>query len=252
MDRHVYDNMAKVDSDHWWFVARRRIIRDLIEKVVKPKPAAKILEVGCGTGSNIELLRGFGSVDAVEPDEPARNLASERTGIAVKGGLLPGGVPLEDGHYDLIALFDVLEHIPDDEGALAELSHKLAPGGKLLLTVPAMPWLWSAHDVAHHHQRRYTRSALEKVLKGSGFRPVHVSHFNTLLFPLIVAARAVGKLTGREGGDDSLPPAPLNALLRGVFAAERYAVPHLSIPFGVSLAVIAERAAEAETLRAAA
>lgn len=252
MDRAVFDNMARIDADHWWFVARRRIIAALIEKVVRPKPGARILEVGCGTGSNIDLLRRYGRVDALEPDEPARALASERTGVEVKGGLLPGGVKLEDGRYDLIALFDVLEHIPDDKGALAELARKLAPGGRLLLTVPAMPWLWSAHDVAHHHQRRYRKKQLIALLDEAGFRPLHVSHFNTLLFPLVVAARAVGKLTGREGGDDALPPAPLNAMLRGIFGIERHVVTRLPLPFGVSLAVVAERAAEAESLRAAA
>jgi len=252
MERQVFDNMARVDADHWWFVARRRIIADLIEKRVRPRPGARILEVGCGTGSNIDLLRRFGTVEAVEPDDPARALAAERSGVAVKGGTLPGGVPLDDGGYDLIALFDVLEHIPDDKGALAELSGKLAPGGRLLLTVPAMPWLWSAHDVAHHHQRRYTKGVLVRLLGEAGFHPLHVSHFNTLLFPLVVAARAFGKLTGREGGDDALPPAPVNALLRAIFATERHIVPRLSIPFGVSLAVVAERKADGQTFRAAA
>jgi len=252
MERRVYDNMARVDADHWWFVARRAIIAGLIAKTVRPRPGAAILEVGCGTGSNIALLRRFGTVDALEPDAPARALAAQRSGIAVEGGTLPGGAALEDGKYDLIALFDVLEHIPDDLGALRELAAKLAPGGRLLMTVPAMPWLWSAHDVAHHHQRRYTRKALERVLDEAGFRPLHITHFNTLLFPLIAAARSWGRLTGREGGDDALPPAPLNRLLRAIFAAERHLVPHVRIPFGVSLAVVAERSAASQPLRAAA
>jgi hypothetical protein len=115
-----------------------------------------------------------------------------------------------------------------------------------------MPWLWSAHDVAHHHQRRYTRKQLMEVLDSTGFRPLHVSHFNTLLFPLIVAARAMGRLTGREGGDDNLPPAPLNGLLRAIFGMERHAVTRFPLPFGVSLAVVAERASEAAALRKAA
>jgi len=240
MDRAVYDRMAEIDADHWWFVARRKIIDALIRKNVKPPKGARILEVGCGTGSNIALLQQFGTVDAIEPDDGARALSTQRTGVAVKGGLLPDGVELEDGAYDLIVLLDVLEHIPDDAAALGALRRKLKPGGRLLMTVPAMPWLWSAHDVAHHHQRRYTASQLRRVVEASGFRVRHLSHFNSLLFPLIVAARAVGKLTGKEGGDDAMPPAPVNAILKGVFGAERMIVPAVSLPVGVSLAIVAD------------
>jgi len=240
MDRAVYDRMAEIDGEHWWFTARRDIIANLIRRQTPLKPGARILEVGAGTGSNIGLLQRFGTVDAIEPDDAARALATARTGVAVKGGLLPDGVALEDGAYDLIVLLDVLEHIPGDVEALAALRGKLAPGGRLLVTVPAMPWLWSAHDAAHHHQRRYTVRALEAAFDRAGFRIRYRSHFNTLLFPLIVAARGAGKLLGREGGDDAMPPRPLNALLAGIFGAERHWVGRGSLPFGVSLAVVAE------------
>ena len=240
MDREIYDRMAEIDGEHWWFTARRRIVSALIEKQAPLTPDARILEVGAGTGSNLAMLQRYGTVEAIEPDDQARALASKRGGIAVWGGLLPDGVPLEDGRYDLIVLLDVLEHIPDDAGTLRVLAKKLAPGGRLLLTVPSTPWLWSAHDVAHHHQRRYTASALRKVLAGNGFRLRHISHFNSILFPAIVGARAVGRLTGREGGDDAMPPAPLNGLLSGLFAAERHWVVRASLPFGVSLLAVAE------------
>jgi SAM-dependent methyltransferase len=240
MDRSVYDNMAEVDGRHWWFVARRRIIEAMIAERVHPEPDARILEVGCGTGSNLALLKTFGSVDAIEPDEEARAFAARRSGVVIKDGTLPGGADIEDRAYDLVTLFDVLEHIPDDRGALTELSRKLKPGGRLLLTVPAMPWLWSGHDVAHHHHRRYTAASLRAVLAQSGFRPVHLTYFNSLLFPLVAAARAWGKLTGREGGDDAMPSPAVNDALREIFAAERHVLSRFSVPFGVSLAVIAE------------
>ncbi len=242
MDRATYDRMAEIDGTHWWFVARRKIIDRLIRDQVPLKSDARILEMGCGTGSNIGLLRQFGRVDAVEPDDPARALASERTGLSVKGGLLPDGVDLADGAYDLIAMLDVLEHIPDDGPALAALLPKLNDGGRILVTVPAAPGLWSAHDVAHHHQRRYTAETLRAVFEANGYRVRHLTHFNTLLFPLVVAARAVGRLTKREGGDDAMPPKPVNAVLKAVFGAERYWVGRRSLPFGVSLGIVAERA----------
>jgi SAM-dependent methyltransferase len=240
MDREIYDRMAEIDGEHWWFTARRRIVAALIEKQTPLKPVAHILEVGAGTGSNLAMLQRYGTVEAIEPDDKARALASRRGGIDVWGGLLPDGVPLVDGRYDLIVLLDVLEHIPDDAGTLRVLAKKLAPGGRLLLTVPSTPWLWSAHDVAHHHQRRYTAGALRKVLAGNGFRLRHMSHFNSILFPAIVGARALGKITGREGGDDAMPPAPLNSLLSGLFAAERHWVVRAKLPFGVSLLAVAE------------
>ncbi|SNT13269.1 2-polyprenyl-3-methyl-5-hydroxy-6-metoxy-1,4-benzoquinol methylase [Sphingomonas laterariae] len=242
MDRAIYDRMAEIDGAHWWFVARRRIIAELIETQAKPKPGARILEVGCGTGSNIPLLQRYGTVDAIEPDDQARALTTQRTGVAVKGGLLPDGVALDDGAYDLIVLLDVLEHIPGDRAALASLTAKLAPGGKILVTVPASPWMWSAHDVAHHHQRRYTMAAVKRVFADSGLKVRHATHFNTLLFPLIAAARLAGKISGREGGDDTMPPRPLNRLLGGLFAAERHWIGRHSLPFGVSIGLVAEPA----------
>ena len=242
MDRAVYDRMAEIDGAHWWFVARRKIIAALIERQVVPPKGARILEVGAGTGSNIALLQRYGTVDAIEPDDGARELATARTGIAIKGGLLPDGVELPDGAYDMIVLLDVLEHIPDDGAALGALRHKLKPGGRLLLTVPASPWMWSAHDLAHHHQRRYTEGALRAVVENAGFRVRHVSHFNTLLFPLIAAVRLLGKLIGKEGGDDAMPPAPVNAALEMIFASERHLAPRIDLPFGVSLALVGELA----------
>lgn len=238
MDRAAYDRMAEIDKDHWWFVARRKIIAALIERH-RPKPGPlRILEVGAGTGSNLALLQRFGTVDAIEPDDDARAFAEQRSGLSIKGGYLPH-VPLDDGAYDLIVLLDVLEHIPQDVEALGYLRTKLAPGGRILVTVPGAPWMWSAHDVAHHHQRRYTGAQLREVFERAGLAPRFLSHFNTLLFPLIAAVRLVGKITGKEGGDDAMPSRPVNAVLTALFGAERHWVASLSMPFGVSIAMVA-------------
>jgi SAM-dependent methyltransferase len=238
MDRAAYDRMAEIDKDHWWFVARRKIIAALIERH-RPKPGPlRILEVGAGTGSNLALLQRFGTVDAIEPDDDARAFAEQRSGLSIKGGYLPH-VPLDDGAYDLIVLLDVLEHIPQDVEALAYLRTKLAPGGRILVTVPGAPWMWSAHDVAHHHQRRYTGRQLRETFERAGLAPRFLSHFNTLLFPLIALVRLVGKITGKEGGDDAMPSRPVNAVLTALFGAERHWVASLSMPFGVSIAIVA-------------
>jgi SAM-dependent methyltransferase len=238
MERAVFDRMAAIDAEHWWFVGRRRIVAHAIAGLSPALPEkARILEVGCGTGSNLLMLRGFGRVDAIEPDPAARRLATERAGIDVGGGLLPDGVRLADGRYDLIVLLDVLEHVERDHASLAALRAKLKPGGRLLLTVPAAPWMWSGHDVAHHHKRRYTVETLCAALGGGGFRLVHMSHFNTLMFPLIALVR----LLKRGGdGDDAMPPPPVNRLLGRLFGWERHLATRVSLPFGVSLLAIAE------------
>lgn len=241
MDASIYARMAEIDGAHWWFAARRRIIAALIEAQAPKKSGMRILEVGCGTGSNLALLQGYGTVDAIEPDDFARAFASDRSGVAVKGGYLPDGVALDDSYYDFIVLLDVLEHIPGDLEALRALRRKLAPGGRLMVTVPANPWMWSDHDVAHHHQRRYTAATLVDVFARAGFRARHRTHFNTLLFPLIVGVRALHKLTGKKGGDDDAMPSPfVNRMLDRLFGAERYLVARGSLPFGVSLALVAE------------
>lgn len=239
MDRATYDRMAEIDQTHWWFVARRRIIAALIDRHRPKARPLRILEVGAGTGSNLELLKSYGTVDAIEPDDGARKFAEQRSGLAIKGGYLPH-VPLDDGAYDLIVLLDVLEHIPGDVEALTYLRAKLAPGGRILVTVPGAPWMWSAHDVAHHHQRRYTAAHLRRVFGEAGLRPRYLSHFNSVLFPLIAAVRALGKLTGKEGGDDAMPSAPVNRALTALFGAERHWVASLPVPFGVSIAIVGE------------
>lgn len=243
MDRAIYDRMAEIDGEHWWFAARRAIVMRLIDAQTALPAQARILEVGAGTGSNLAMLQGYGRVDAIEPDDTARALASRRSGIEVVGGFLPHGVTLEDGRYDLIVLLDVLEHIEDDHGTLRFLASKLAPGGRMVLTVPAAPWMWSAHDRVHHHKRRYTARTLRAAFRAGGFRVRHMSHFNSLLFPLIAAVRILHRLIGRDSSDEAMPAPPVNALLRHVFAAERFLVARGSLPFGVSLLAVAEPAA---------
>ncbi len=238
MERAVFDRMAEQDSRHWWFVARRRILADLIAREVTLPAQARILEIGCGTGHNFEMLGRFGRVDAIEIDEGARALASLRLGREVGTAPLPELTGIPDGTYDLIALLDVLEHIEEDRESLASIKRKLAPGGRILLTVPANQWMWSAHDAAHHHHRRYSKARLARVIKDAGLRTETISYFNTLLFPLAAAARIVGKLTGKKESDDQMPPGIVNRLFTGIFGVERHLVGRIPLPAGVSLVVI--------------
>jgi SAM-dependent methyltransferase len=238
MERAVFDRMAEMDNRHWWYVARRRILSAIIAREIRPRAGARILEIGCGTGHNFEMLERFGHLDALEIDEEARALASRRLGRDIGDAPLPELPGIPDGHYDLIALLDVLEHIPDDKSSLAAIARRLAPGGRMLVTVPANQWMWSAHDVAHHHHRRYSRRTLARVVREAGLQVEKISYFNSLLFPLAAASRMVSKLRGKTESDDKMPAAPLNAVLRAVFGFEAHLVGRVPLPAGVSLLAV--------------
>ena len=238
MERVVYQQMAELDQRHWWYRARRDVIAALIRRRVRPRPGARILEIGCGTGHNLAMLAAFGHVDALELDDEARALAERRLGRGVMAAPLPelAGVP---GDYDLIGAFDVIEHIEDDQAALAAIADRLKSGGKLVVTVPAHRWMWSAHDVVNHHKRRYSKAALRTLIEGSPLRLDAIGYFNSLLFPLAVAQRTAAKLSGRDNADVKLPPAPLNLALEKAFATERHLIGRVPLPPGLSLFAVA-------------
>ncbi len=245
MDRAVFDRMAELDQNHWWFTARRRILSSVITRIVRPPANARVLELGCGTGHNLDMLGQFGVVEASELDDHARALAAQRLGRSVAKVALPDLNQFEPDSYDLIALLDVLEHVPDDKGSLAAILTRLKPGGALLVTVPANPWMWSAHDVAHHHHRRYRKAEIAALATAAGFEVDLLSPFNTMLFPLIAGVRALGKLRGHDSADDALPSGPVNRALDAIFGAEAKLIGRLPFPFGVSLIAVLRRPAAA-------
>lgn len=240
MDRIVYDRMAEHDSTHWWYVARRDILADYIARYVQPPKDARILEIGCGTGHNLPMLGAFGTVDAIEIDEAARTVASARLGRQVGSAPLPELTGVAEGQYDLIAVLDVVEHVEDDVAALAGMAKRLKPGGKILITVPAHQWMWSAHDVVNHHKRRYSKASLTAALAKAGLKWRKLRWFNSLLFPAAVAARVAGKLTGKDDSDDSPPPKPLNWAFEKIFGLERHLLGRVPLPPGLSIIVLAE------------
>lgn len=235
MERTVFDRMAVLDQTHWWYLARRHILAEVIRRIAKPPADGRILEIGCGTGHNFAMLGAFGTVDGLEVDDAARKIASERLGRPVGSARLPDLDGIAESAYDLIALLDVLEHVEDDLAALASIRTRLKPGGRILVTVPANRWMWSAHDTVHHHFRRYNGSDLRHVIDAAGLKADLFTHFNTLLFPLAAAFRVLGKITGREEADDAQPTAALNAVFCKLFGLESHLVGRVSLPFGVSL-----------------
>jgi len=241
MDREIYDRMRVIETGHWWFTARRKILAGLIGGLGLPV-GAKVLEVGSGTGGNLAMLSQFGAVTGVEPDDESRAYAAEKTGLPVVGGLLPDGLPFAPASFDLVCAFDVIEHVDDDAGAVAAMGRLARPGGYLVTAVPAQPWMWSRHDELHHHKRRYHLKPYRALFEAAGLEVRKASYFNTLLFPPIAAVRLAKMATGsKHADDDAMPSAAVNGLLAGVFGSELGWLRRASFPFGVSIVLIARR-----------
>jgi SAM-dependent methyltransferase len=238
MDPALYHEMSTIQEKHWWYRARRKILSDIIADLQLPE-TPRILEAGCGPGGNLAMLAQFGEVCAIEPYAPACALAKAKYVGQVEQAGLPGALPFA-GTFDLICAFDVIEHIEQDKEALISLRAALAPSGRLILTVPAYQWMWSAHDVRNHHVRRYTRPQLRRVLEAAGFTVERASHFNSFLFPLIAGVRLAQRSLSKSGSSsETIPANPVNTALEALFASERHLLRHMNLPFGVSILLVA-------------
>lgn len=240
MNPQAYVQMAQTEAQHWWFVSRRAILSDTIKQMSLPKQA-RILEIGCGTGGNLSMLAQHGQVSAIEMDAHAIELAQQNTHTIydIRQGHFPDNNPFGQQQFDLICLFDVLEHIEQDQVTLIAIKSLLAPQGRLLITVPAYQWLWGTHDEFLHHQRRYNKTELQQKITNANLHISKLSYFNTLLFPLAALVRLKNKVLNQQtlSGVDT-PPPWLNNSLRFVFGLEKHLLKYSNLPFGVSLLVV--------------
>lgn len=240
LDRLVFERMNEQEATHWWFKARRDIIRTVVGNM-SLQSDANILEAGCGTGGNLEMLMRFGKLDAFEFDEIAREISEEKSGLKVPHGALPDAIPFEGKTYDLIGLFDVLEHIKDDGATLTELGKRLNQDGRIFVTVPALPWLWSRHDERHHHFRRYTKKSLRQVANIAGLEVEKCFYFNGLLLPVAMGLRALKSILRSDAPDDTMPSPWLNKALYNVFSFERHLIGRIPMPIGLSVGALLKR-----------
>jgi SAM-dependent methyltransferase len=237
MDRDYELQTHRAEDGHWWYRGRRTVLERAIDRLALPRPA-RILDAGCGSGRNMVELARRGAVTGVELSATSVSLArARRAGEVIEGSVLE--MPFDADSFDLAVSLDVIEHLDDDLAALRELRRVVAPGGFLLVTVPAYQWLWSGHDEINHHHRRYTSRTLRRVAAPAGWKQTFTTHFNSLLLPIAILLRAADRLstkTTESSLDLWVPPAALNWLLERPLAFEAALIGRgARIPAGLSL-----------------
>jgi SAM-dependent methyltransferase len=241
MDRDYERQTHEAEDRHWWYRGRRRVLDGVLADLGLPTPA-RILDAGCGSGRNMVDLAHLGAVTGVELSDTSVALARQRdVGDVIAGSVLE--MPFPDHSFDLAVSLDVIEHLDDDLSALRELRRAVAPGGALLVTVPAYQWLWSGHDEINHHHRRYTRRTLQRVAEQAGWRQARTTYFNSLLLPAAIVLRVLDRVNRAKTTETSLdlwvPPEPLNWLLERPLTLESALISRgARIPAGLSLLAV--------------
>ena len=244
MRREAYATMYALEGEHWWFVGRRRIIRSIVEAAMKEgglDQRARLLDVGCGTGKNLEMLRTIARAEGVDVSDDALAFCKQRGLTDVRKGEIEG-LPYADGEFDIVTAFDVIEHLDDDVGGLREMMRVLKPGGRGVFFVPAFQFLWGVQDDVSHHRRRYTQPTFLRVVQRAGFVVERSSYANATMFLPILLGRAVMKVTGwRPASENDVNIGALNRPLGTLLGAERHWLKRASFPFGVSILCVAQK-----------
>lgn len=240
MEPKAYLDMIEAQETHWWFRARRKILGRLLGRFV---PAGeRVLEVGAGTGSNLPLLSNWGQVTALEPNRFAADFLRLNFEAEVVCEAVPTATQPSLHGFDLIAALDVIEHIEQEAQALEFMVRRLRPGGWLIVTVPAFGFLWSSHDEALHHKRRYRKPELARKLTEAGLEVEFLSYFNTLLFVPALAVRLIDRQRpGIARSGSGRIPAMLNRCLAFIFGLEAGLLDRFPLPFGLSVAALARK-----------
>jgi SAM-dependent methyltransferase len=246
MQEHTYPIMYEVEGKHWWFAGRRRIIEGFVDEICRQlgKRRPRILDVGCGTGANIQMLSKFGLAEGVDVSHEALEFCRARGVAKVKQGVAEA-LPYEDASFDLVTGLDVVEHLDDDVAGLKEMRRVLRPGGRALVFVPAFMFLWGVQDDISHHRRRYTAGELKATLADAGLQIERATYANITFFWPILLGRAIMRVTGwRPASENNITIGALNGVLGWIFGAESWWLRRLNFPFGVSIVCVARRVEE--------
>ena len=233
--------MYEAEERQWWYVGMRTITAALLDKHLDGARRPRILDAGCGTGNNLVHFGARGRAVGVDLSEDALRFCRTRGVSAARASVL--SLPFPGAAFDLVTSFDVLYHrwITDDRAAVAELARVLAPGGMLLVRVPALKMLWGAHDDAVLSRHRYTRGEVAALMRGAGLEVLELTYANTLLFPVLAVRRGLDRLTGRHGSDVGFLPPPVEAAFRGLLQVEARLVRHVRLPIGASVFAVGRK-----------
>jgi SAM-dependent methyltransferase len=245
MQQHTYAIMDEVEGSHWWFVGRRAILESFLQRIVSSLAAdhssLKILDVGCGTGANLEMLSQFGEAEGVDVSDDALEFCRQKGLKAQKG--LAEKLPYEDEAFDITTALDVVEHLDDDIAGLKEMFRVTKRGGYSLLFVPAFMWLWGVQDDISNHRIRYTKRQIVDRLKAAGYTIERATYANLTFFAPVLGGRTLMRLTGlKPESENNINISALNGLFGKIFSAERFWLRNFSFPFGVSIVVVAKKA----------
>jgi SAM-dependent methyltransferase len=228
--------MITTDDRHWWYRGRRRVLRATLDGLELPSPC-RILDAGCGSGRTLDELADYGDGCGVDLSPAAVSATRARGHEAHVGSV--AALPFADASFDLVTCLDVVEHTPDDRRTLGELRRVTRPGGVLLLTVPAHPTLWSAHDEANLHYRRYTRGSLVDAAVESDWEVAENSYFNAALLAPAAAVRLARRRAPSGRSELTLTPPALDRVLEWPSRAEAALLRSgVRVPFGLSLLAV--------------
>ncbi|HRP02498.1 MAG TPA: class I SAM-dependent methyltransferase [Candidatus Kapabacteria bacterium] len=243
MQEIIYHTNYKIENEYWWFIARNQILGKIVNEFAKLNSKSKLLDVGCGTGAFAATFNDSVNVAGIDTSDIALQYAAKR-GLKNLRNCYLKDFPKEEFQPDVITFLDVIEHIEDDKAVVKDAYNLLEKGGYVIASVPAYQWLWSHHDELHMHYRRYTKKRFMDLFKEAGFHVQYASYFNTLLFPLAALKRILDKITGASKKDNSpieeVSPF-VNSLFKNIFLAEKKALPNLTLPFGVSIVIVAKK-----------
>ncbi len=235
----LYQDLYQTEEDHWWHRAKRQFVSLFIHKYATKKTSS-ILDIGCGTGKNMEEFASLGNVWGVDISDDALHFCKKRNLIQVKKGEAEK-LPFGEKTFSTICILDVLEHV-DDKKSFSEIRRVLVDGGSVVITVPAFSWLWSKWDEILHHKRRYTKEQLSHILKESGFKVIRSTYIHSfLIFPVIVVRGLKGLQKKEYSSDFQVNNRSINAIFMFLSKLEQFWVTYYDMPFGTSILCIAQK-----------
>jgi len=239
-----YEKMYHMENSYWWFQGRKAIIFSLLTEFTPLlKTEGVCLDVGCGTGLILEMLNSYSKPVGLDLSAKALHYCKER-GLSSLIRADTDQLPIADASCDLILALDLLEHIDDDKRLMKEFNRICKPGGYICLTVPAHQYLWSEHDEALHHFRRYSKKTFDALFRDSHFTPMKLTYAITVTYlPIVVFRKLQRLLRSNERPKTHLIPLPrlLNSLLIRILVLEAWLLKYLNFPFGVSLIGLAKK-----------